>query len=151
EAASKKKLWIGLIGGGAALLIALTVTLIIVFSSSKGSDQGNQAAASTTRTTERVTPQPTTASPPTTPTAKKDDPPPPSQPQVHVSAQKPWQDTMFDVQPGKQVTMKVAGTWNKGASASGPDGLPATAATDRNIVIASPSMCLIGRIGSGEP
>ncbi|HLW68620.1 MAG TPA: hypothetical protein VKS79_25095, partial [Gemmataceae bacterium] len=151
---SKKKLWIGVIGGAATLILGLTVILIIVFSGSK-SNKTNVAAVDSTKSKESP---PTTVSPPTAKkespaTGKKESPPPPPiiPPTLHVSAQKSWQDTMIDVQPGSNVTVKAGGTWNKGAGASGPEGLPAPAPTDRNIVLASPSMCLIARVGDGQP
>jgi serine/threonine-protein kinase len=149
-----KTLWIGVIGGAVTLALALTIILVIVFSGSK-STKTNVVALDTSKTKE---------SPPTSvssPTAKKEssatgkkDPsatPPIIPPTVHVSAQKPWQDTMIEVQPGSNITVKAGGIWNKGNAASGPEGLPAPAPVDRNIVLASPSMCLIGRVGDGQP
>jgi len=69
---------------------------------------------------------------------------------TQAQANVPWQDTLIDTTPGKPLTLQASGQWLKGGTGSPPDG-NAAGTTDRVETLEAARMCLLGRIGSGEP
>jgi WD40 repeat protein/serine/threonine protein kinase len=70
---------------------------------------------------------------------------------VAVAADGSWQDTGIDLTPGVPIPVSVRGEWQKrGQPACSAGGLQ-RAARDRTVLARAPALCLLARVGDGEP